>query len=89
MVWIVLLSLLYLYIQGQADSKDCKDCDLTPHYTDTTSDVTSVSFKSPTNDSATIRVEKDGRITISTETTADNSDTQFKIVNVNNVSVNS
>ncbi len=74
----------YTHVQGQADSSDC---DLTPHYT-TTADGTLVSFKSATNDAGSIKVEEDGRITISTMTTEDNSDsdTHFRIVNV---SVNS
>ncbi len=82
LVWIVCY-LYYICVQGQADSKDCG---LIPHYSN---NGTVVSFTSATHDSAIIRVEENGHITVSTKTNADNKDTQFTIVNVSNVSVNS
>ncbi len=57
------------------------DCNLIPHYTDTTDGITFVSFTSATHDSASITiVQQDGRITVSTKTTTDCDNTQFSFI---------
>ena len=65
------------YIQDQYTSSDCN---LIPHYTDTTDGVTFVSFTSATHDSASITIQQDGRITVSTKTTTDCDNTQFSFI---------
>ena len=64
------------YIQDQYTSNDCN---LIPDYS-TTDGVTFVSFTSATHDSASITVQQDGHITVSTKTTRDCDNTQFSFI---------
>ena len=71
---IIIIHNLY-YIQDQYTSSDC---DLIPHYTDTTDGITFVSFTSAKYRCATITMQPDSDdIIVSTETTDKH---QFRII---------
>ncbi len=77
MVMTVFNVLCIHLIQGQ----DSSDCNLIPHYS---ADRAFVSFTSATHDSATIRVEEDGHITVSTEDKnhSDDNSTLFNFIKI-------
>ncbi len=58
------------------------DCNLIPHYTDTTDDITFVSFTSATHDSVIITIQQDGHITVSTDNNNNDDATQFRFVSI-------
>ncbi len=65
------------YTQDQYTSSDC---DLIPHYTNTTDGVTVVSFTSATHDSAIITIQQDGHITVSTDNYNNVDAIQFRFI---------
>ncbi len=64
------------YTQDQYTS----DCDLIPHYTDTTNGVTVVSFTSATHNGGSIAIQQDGHITVSTDNNNNDDATQFRFI---------
>ena len=56
------------------------DCNLIPHYTNTTDDGTVVSFTSATHNGGSITIQQDGHIIVSTDNNNNDDAIQFRFI---------